>query len=195
LRDPPGSDTDHVADISREEIDKRKNAPHNESKPQSSKTNIHINSEYHQEEAGYPRIRRKRTRPATQNTQDRLRILQDQMILNERAIQARCTESGESNGTWRKREISVAGKITVILKAKKRRARRPRRLQTPSISSCHASNCLPFRLSLQIRPGDPDGRAAAFRHHQIAFVKDIAESRYNFPVSINALMRAFDCPR
>jgi hypothetical protein len=26
-------------------------------------------------------------------------------------------------------------------------------------------------------------------------VKDIAESRYNIPVSINALTRALDCPR
>jgi hypothetical protein len=29
----------------------------------------------------------------------------------------------------------------------------------------------------------------------MAFVKDIAESRYNIPVSINALTRAFDCPQ
>jgi hypothetical protein len=28
-----------------------------------------------------------------------------------------------------------------------------------------------------------------------AFVKGIAEWRYNLPVSINALTRAFDCPR
>jgi hypothetical protein len=29
----------------------------------------------------------------------------------------------------------------------------------------------------------------------MAIVKDIAESRYNIPVSINALTKTFDCPR
>jgi hypothetical protein len=43
--------------------------------------------------------------------------------------------------------------------------------------------------------GDPNCRRLEFWCHQIAFVKDIAESRYNIPISINALTRAFDCPR
>jgi hypothetical protein len=43
--------------------------------------------------------------------------------------------------------------------------------------------------------GDPNCQRLEFRCHQLAFVKDIAESRYNIPVSINALTRAFDCPR
>jgi hypothetical protein len=42
--------------------------------------------------------------------------------------------------------------------------------------------------------GDPNCRRLECRCQQIAFVKDIAESRDNIPVSINALMRAFDCP-
>jgi hypothetical protein len=42
---------------------------------------------------------------------------------------------------------------------------------------------------------DPDFLALAFRCHQIAFVKDIAESRYNIPPFINVLTSAFDCPR
>jgi hypothetical protein len=41
--------------------------------------------------------------------------------------------------------------------------------------------------------GDPDFQALAVRCHQIAFVMDIAESRYNKSLTINALMRAFDC--
>jgi hypothetical protein len=72
----PKSDIDHVAGISREKTEKRKNAPHKEAKGKSSKTNIHINSEYHQEKAGYTPIRRKRKFPTTQDPQDRLRILQ-----------------------------------------------------------------------------------------------------------------------
>jgi hypothetical protein len=42
---------------------------------------------------------------------------------------------------------------------------------------------------------DSDFRRLEFRCHQIAHVKNIAESRYNIPVTINALTRAFDCPR
>jgi hypothetical protein len=42
--------------------------------------------------------------------------------------------------------------------------------------------------------GDPDFRRFEFRCHQIAYVNDIAESHYNIPVTINALMRAFEYP-
>jgi hypothetical protein len=41
---------------------------------------------------------------------------------------------------------------------------------------------------------DPDFRRLEIRCHQIAYVKDIAESRYNISVVINALIRTFDCP-
>jgi hypothetical protein len=41
------SDSDHFAGISREKMDKRKNAPHREGRLKSSKTNIHIRLEYH----------------------------------------------------------------------------------------------------------------------------------------------------
>jgi hypothetical protein len=43
--------------------------------------------------------------------------------------------------------------------------------------------------------GDPNFRRLEFCYHQIAFVKDITESRYHIPVALNALMTAFDCPR
>jgi hypothetical protein len=43
--------------------------------------------------------------------------------------------------------------------------------------------------------GNANVRRLEFWYRQIAFVKDKAESRYNIPVSINALTRAFDCPR
>jgi hypothetical protein len=35
----------------------------------------------------------------------------------------------------------------------------------------------------------------AYRCHQTAYVQNIAESRYNMPVTINALTIAFDCAR
>jgi hypothetical protein len=43
--------------------------------------------------------------------------------------------------------------------------------------------------------GDPDFRRLEFRCHQIIYVNDIAESRYNITVTINALTRALDCSR
>jgi hypothetical protein len=43
--------------------------------------------------------------------------------------------------------------------------------------------------------GDSDFRRLEFRCHQIAFVRDIAESHYNIPVSTRAIAKAFDCPR
>jgi hypothetical protein len=43
--------------------------------------------------------------------------------------------------------------------------------------------------------GDPDFRGLESRCQQIAFVKDLAESGDNVPVSINALTRAFNCRR
>jgi hypothetical protein len=47
----------------------------------------------------------------------------------------------------------------------------------------------------RLSQGDPNFRRLEFGCHQIAFVKDIAESRYNHPVSMNAPTRAFDSPR
>jgi hypothetical protein len=55
-------------------MDKRKKAPHRKEKPKSTKTNIQISSEYHEDKAGYPGIRRKRKCHATQDPQNRLRI-------------------------------------------------------------------------------------------------------------------------
>jgi hypothetical protein len=66
--------------------------------------------------------------------------------------------------------------MTVTLKANKSGEARPQRPCFPSISSGDASNCSVF-------------------HEKSAFLKDIAESRDNIPVSIHALMRAFACPR
>jgi hypothetical protein len=40
---------------------------------------------------------------------------------------------------------------------------------------------------------EADFRRFEFRCLQIAFVKDIAESRYNIKISIRAVVRAFDC--
>jgi hypothetical protein len=48
------------------------------------------------------------------------------------------------------------------------------------------------RIFLQ---GDVNFRQLEFLYDHIAFVKDIAESRYSIPVSINALTRAFACSR
>jgi hypothetical protein len=42
--------------------------------------------------------------------------------------------------------------------------------------------------------GDLDFRRLEFQCQQFGFMKNITESRYNIPVSINALTRAFDCP-
>jgi hypothetical protein len=43
--------------------------------------------------------------------------------------------------------------------------------------------------------GGSDFRRLESRCHQIAFVRDIAEWRYNISRSTNALAKAFDCPR
>jgi hypothetical protein len=64
-------------------MDKRKNALQKEAKLKSSKTNTDIFSEYHQDKGGYPRIRRKEKCAATQLAQDRPRIFQHQVILND----------------------------------------------------------------------------------------------------------------
>jgi hypothetical protein len=70
--------------------------PQKEEKPKSTKTNIHISSEYQSEKAGYPRIGRKRKCPATQDSQQKVRISQHQIMLNARAIQAGSQSSRES---------------------------------------------------------------------------------------------------
>jgi hypothetical protein len=127
-------------------MDKRKKAPHREEKRKLTKTNIHISSDYHQEKAGYPRIRRKRKCPATQDPQDRPRIFQHQITLNERVIQGRCETSRESKVTPRKHEGSFAGNMTVTLTANKSRETRPQRQCFPSISSGDASNCFVFQV-------------------------------------------------
>jgi hypothetical protein len=72
----PKSDTNHVAGISPEKVDQSKKAWHREAETKSNKINIHINSEQHQEKAGYTPVRRNRKCPATQDPQDKLRILQ-----------------------------------------------------------------------------------------------------------------------
>jgi hypothetical protein len=59
-------------------------------------------SEYHRGKARYTPIRQRRKDRATQDPQDRLRILQHQIILNERAIQAKRDKSRESMGTRQK---------------------------------------------------------------------------------------------
>jgi hypothetical protein len=122
-------------------MDKRKMAPHMDQKHKSTKTNIHISSEYHQEKAGYRRIRRKRKSPATQDPQDRPRIFQHQIMLNERMIQVRRESSREGKATPRKHKTSLAGDMTVKLKANKCREKRPWRPRSPSTSSCGASTC------------------------------------------------------
>jgi hypothetical protein len=54
--------------------------------------------------------------------------------------------------------------------------------------------CFPGKVCKFLR-GDPDLGRLEFRSDQIAYVKDIAELRYNIPVTINVLRMAFDCPR
>jgi hypothetical protein len=54
--------------------------------------------------------------------------------------------------------------------------------------------CLPGQVC-RFLSGDSDFRRLEFRCHQIAFVRDIAESRYHISASTNALSKAFDCPR
>jgi hypothetical protein len=58
------SDTDHVAGISRERIDrskrkkrKRKRTPHEETRTKPYTTKIGMRIEYHKEKGGYPRIK------------------------------------------------------------------------------------------------------------------------------------------
>jgi hypothetical protein len=68
-------------------MDTRKRAPHGEERLKSTKTNIDSGSEYHQEKVGYRPIRRKRKCLATHDPQNRLRIFQHEIMLNERAIQ------------------------------------------------------------------------------------------------------------
>jgi hypothetical protein len=99
IADGRSPDTDHIAGISRDRMDKRKTAPPKEAKPKSTKTKIHFGCEYYQGKAAYPRIREKRKSPTTQDPHDNLRICQHQIMLNERAIQARWENSRESKGT------------------------------------------------------------------------------------------------
>jgi hypothetical protein len=108
------------------------------------KTNIHSNSEYHQEKAGYQGITRKRKWPAAQDPQDRLRIFQHKIMLDERAIRARCESSRDSKVTPRKYQISLAGNMTVTLTANKSRETPPGRLYSPSMSLSDASNYFIF---------------------------------------------------
>jgi hypothetical protein len=68
-------------------MDKRKKAPPREEKPKSTTTNTHISSEYHEEKAGYRRIRQKRKCPAMQDPQDGPGILEYEKISNEKMIQ------------------------------------------------------------------------------------------------------------
>jgi hypothetical protein len=134
-------------------MEKRKKAPYIEEKAKSTKTNIHISSEYHQEKAGYPRMRRKRKCRAMQDPQDRLRISQHQIMLNERAIQARRESSRESKVTLRKYQTSFARKMTFTLKATKSRETRPGRPRSPQDHLATPRIALFFRSSLHILQG------------------------------------------
>jgi hypothetical protein len=79
--------------------------------------------------------------PATQDPQNRLRIFQHQIMLNKRTIQAGCESSRESKVRLRKHQTSLAGNMTVTLKAHKSRETQPRLQHSASISSGDASNC------------------------------------------------------
>jgi hypothetical protein len=127
-------------------MDKRKKAPQREEKAKSTKTNIHVSCEYHHEKTGYARIRHERKCPTTQDPQDSLRIFQHQIMLNERAIQARRESLRESKVTLREHQTSLAGNRTVTLKANKSRETRPRRPCPPAISPDDASNCVVFQV-------------------------------------------------
>jgi hypothetical protein len=145
-RAPKKGDTDHVAGISGEKIDKMKKSSHKEGKLKSMKTNIYISFEYHQEKARCPRITRKRKCHSTQDSQDRLTVFQHQIMLNERAIRARNESSRDNKVTLRKHQISLAGNMTVTLKANKSRETPPRRPYSPSGSSYDASPCFVFQV-------------------------------------------------
>jgi hypothetical protein len=56
-----------------------------------------------------------------------------------------------------------------------------------------AQLCVPDRLCKFLQQG-ADFQRLEFPYEQISFVRDIAESRYNIPTSINAMARVFDCP-
>jgi hypothetical protein len=139
-----GWNYDDVAGISRGKMDEKRNTPHREAKPKYSKTEIHITSEHHREKARYPRIRPTRKCHATQDPQNRLRIFQHQIMLNERTIQASREESQESKGTQRKHQTSLSGIRTLTLKARKCREAQLQRQRSPSTSSHHRSNCFAF---------------------------------------------------
>jgi hypothetical protein len=62
-------------------------------------------------------------------------------MLYERAIQGGRENSQESKVIRRNDQISLAGKMTVTLKANKSRETQPQRPRSPSISSGDASNC------------------------------------------------------
>jgi hypothetical protein len=127
-------------------MDKRQKASQKEGKHKSTKINIHIISEYHKEKAEYPRIKRKRKYSGTQDPHHRPRIFRYQIMLNERAIEARSESSRESKVTPRKYHISLTGILIVTLKANKSREIRPRRQRSPSISSGDALNCFVFQV-------------------------------------------------
>jgi hypothetical protein len=57
-----------------------------------------------------------------------------------------------------------------------------------------AQFCIPRGLC-QIFRRDRTFQQFQFRYQQIFYVRDIAEREHNIPISINALVRAFDCPR
>jgi hypothetical protein len=57
-----------------------------------------------------------------------------------------------------------------------------------------AQFCIPRGLR-QIFCKDTTFQQFQFRCQQIVYVRDIAEREHTIPISINALARAFDCPR
>jgi hypothetical protein len=81
----------HITGISREKIDKRKNATYREEKAESNKQ-ISILTRSIIERKPDMQDQAKRKDYPTQDPQDRLMIFQHQMFLNERVIQAGCEE-------------------------------------------------------------------------------------------------------
>jgi hypothetical protein len=85
--------------------------------------------------------------------------------------------------------------MTVTLKANKYREKSPRRPRSLRRHLATPRNILLFMSGVQVLTGNLDVRRPEFRCKQIGFMKDIAELRYNIPISIDALTRACDCPR
>jgi hypothetical protein len=85
--------------------------------------------------------------------------------------------------------------MMVSLQAEKYRKNQSRRPRFPSISSYHASNSFASQAKSPSSCEGPGFPTTRISMPSAAYVKDIAESRYNMPVTINALMRAFEYPR